>query len=394
MATFNAEVLLNTRVNQNSVNKAIKSITQVQALVSKLKPINLFAPGSGAGPDKIRTELESILKVSRQINNGQKGKGGLARTFAGANDQARAFLETLKNVNLKAQDPSSRAKIDQLARAFVRADKEATEYEKTLNDIIRKARGLQPQAVRDAEVARRKALRKRLRAEKKAEKAAADERIRQQKRADREVERSRKKLARQTKQEERERRRRRERRRNNIGAAAGFPLLFGGGVGSIIGGVTGAFFGGFGGSIIGSALGQQFDKLAAAALNTAKAFDNVTDNLDVVLKKLGETNTSIGGRASFLSGEGFTNQAAAAVRQRAVEVLGNKEVERLKSLAIFWSIPVTPSITSTINKIASASSIAMLTCLSISFWKISSLFSKYPPVSIRVNSLPFQSDFP
>ena len=332
-ATFNAEVLLNTKVNQSSINKAIRSITQVQALVSKLKPINLFAPGAGAGPDKIRTELESILKVSKQINSGQRGKGGLASTFAGANDQARAFLETLRNVNIKAKDGSSKAKVDQLAKAYVRADKEATEYEKTLNDIIRKAQGLQPQAVRDEEVRKRKSLRKRLRAEKKAETDAANERIKQQKRADREVLRSRDKLARETKRKQKERSRRNEQIRNNVGAAAGFPLLFGGGLGSVVGGVGGALLGGFGGSILGSALGQQLDKLAAAALNTAKAFDNVADNLDVVLKKLGESNSTISARAGFLAGEGFTNQAAAAVRQRAVENLGNAEVLRLQKLA-------------------------------------------------------------
>ena len=124
-----------------------------------------------------------------------------------------------------------------------------------------------------------------------------------------------------------------ELRRNNIGAAAGFPLLFGGGVGSVIGGVGGALLGGFGGSILGSALGQQLDKLGAAALNTAKAFDNVTENLDAVLKKLGESNTSIGQRASFAASQGLSNQAAEAIRLRSEEVLGRREVLRLRELA-------------------------------------------------------------
>ncbi len=112
----------------------------------------------------------------------------------------------------------------------------------------------------------------------------------------------------------------------------GFPLLFGGGPGSIAGGLAGSAFG-FGGQILGSAIGQQLDKLGSAALDTAKAFDDVASNLDVVLKKLGETNTTIGGRATFLAGEGFTNQAAAAVQLRAQETLGNKRVQQLKELA-------------------------------------------------------------
>ncbi len=46
----------------------------------------------------------------------------------------------------------------------------------------------------------------------------------------------------------------------NLALGAGFPLLFGGGVGQVAGGLLGSFFGsGFGGQILGSAIGQQLE---------------------------------------------------------------------------------------------------------------------------------------
>ena len=44
-----------------------------------------------------------------------------------------------------------------------------------------------------------------------------------------------------------------------------------------------------------------------------------------------------------------------------------KEIDKQVILAIDWSTPVSPSLTSTKNNITSASSIAKMTCLSISF---------------------------
>ena len=52
----------------------------------------------------------------------------------------------------------------------------------------------------------------------------------------------------------------------NLALGAGFPLLFGGGAGSVLGSVLGSFVGtGFGGQILGGALGQALDQAVAAA---------------------------------------------------------------------------------------------------------------------------------
>lgn len=63
----------------------------------------------------------------------------------------------------------------------------------------------------------------------------------------------------------------------NLALGAGFPLLFGGGAGSVAGSVIGSFFGtGFGGQILGGALGQALDQ----ALVKIQTIGNAIKTLD------------------------------------------------------------------------------------------------------------------
>lgn len=64
----------------------------------------------------------------------------------------------------------------------------------------------------------------------------------------------------------------------NLALGAGFPLLFGGGAGSIAGSVLGSFFGtGFGGQILGGALGQALDQ----AIQKATEFGSALQQLNL-----------------------------------------------------------------------------------------------------------------
>ena len=65
----------------------------------------------------------------------------------------------------------------------------------------------------------------------------------------------------------------------NLALGAGFPLLFGGGAGSILGSLFGSLIGpggGFGGQIFGGAVGQQFESLIVSVKNLQDAFDGLT----------------------------------------------------------------------------------------------------------------------
>ena len=67
---------------------------------------------------------------------------------------------------------------------------------------------------------------------------------------------------------------------------------------------------------------------------------------------------------------------------------------RRRMSAISWSKSVMPVSTSTIKRMRSLSSMAIITCLRISSSKISSELTVKPPVSTTENSRPFQSQRP
>ena len=67
----------------------------------------------------------------------------------------------------------------------------------------------------------------------------------------------------------------------NLALGVGFPLLFGGGPGSVIGSGIGSFFGqGFGGQILGGALGQILDQAVAQAAALGNAINGSASNMD------------------------------------------------------------------------------------------------------------------
>ena len=116
-----------------------------------------------------------------------------------------------------------------------------------------------------------------------------------------------------------------------VGTAIGFPLLFGGGPGSVIGALLGSS-GGFGGQILGSALGQQFDKITAQAIKLGKALNPLTADIEALTKAAG-----LGGTATEQLIKGIEKEAGA---KRALEVvsadlarrIGQDNVDALKEV--------------------------------------------------------------
>ena len=116
----------------------------------------------------------------------------------------------------------------------------------------------------------------------------------------------------------------------NLMLGAGFPMLFGGGVGSVGGGLLGAGIQyatasqGFGAQIFFSAIGQQLDTFTGKIAELGKAFNVLNPDVDAVISSLGETNTAYGKHLEMLKaikGEG----AAMEVAKKAVESIIGKE---------------------------------------------------------------------
>ena len=180
-------------------------------------------------------------------------------------------------------------------------------------------------------------------------KAKENEAIRTEKR----IKQARIKLAKETasvqRRVERERQQEAARFRENLMLGAGFPLLFGGGPGAVLGGVTGAALSaggkGFGAQILLSAFGQQIDNFINKVRELGEAFVKPTENIDALINAIGQKGTPIGNMAEQLKEAGleanaatllldkFNNQFGTLTNKSMLEV-GRESMELNNQLAI------------------------------------------------------------
>ena len=107
----------------------------------------------------------------------------------------------------------------------------------------------------------------------------------------------------------------------NLALGAGFPLLFGGGPGSIAGSIAGSFVGsGFGGQILGGAIGQVID----TTLTKVTAIGTALQQLD--FKALEESgirlNSTLQTQVQLLRQAGNATQARITLENKVAEVTG------------------------------------------------------------------------
>ena len=122
--------------------------------------------------------------------------------------------------------------------------------------------------------------------------------------------------------------------RENLMLGAGFPMLFGGGVGSVGGGVAGAIAQkggkGFGAQILLSALGQQIDQFVGKITALGQAFNKFTPNVDAIVAAMGVGGTAIGQQIqAYVDVASKTDALSEASRQMA-RIIGAEGVQGLK----------------------------------------------------------------
>ena len=91
----------------------------------------------------------------------------------------------------------------------------------------------------------------------------------------------------------------------------GFPLITGGGPGSILGGALGGLAGGFAGSIGGSAIGQSFDQATQAIIKTAEVTRSTGNAFDFLSEKQLFSTTKFADLADELAELGRVEELAA-----------------------------------------------------------------------------------
>ena len=125
---------------------------------------------------------------------------------------------------------------------------------------------------------------------------------------------------------------RRRERLEQVGLGAGFPLLFGGGAGSVIGGGLGGLTGSFGAQIAFSAIGQQIDQFVASMVEAGKAFTSVSGAADFMAEKSLFSSDAMQFRIEKLIEEGEVSRAAALMTQEMAKQVGGSGLKALKDL--------------------------------------------------------------
>jgi hypothetical protein len=127
-------------------------------------------------------------------------------------------------------------------------------------------------------------------------------------------------------------RRVRRQRLEQVGLGAGFPLLFGGGPGAVLGGAAGGLTGSFGAQIALSAIGQQIDQFVASMVNAGKALTSVGGAADFMAEKSLFSSDAMQFRIEKLIEEGKVTEAAALMTQEMAKQVGGTGLKALKDL--------------------------------------------------------------
>lgn len=119
----------------------------------------------------------------------------------------------------------------------------------------------------------------------------------------------------------------------NLALGAGFPLLFGGGPGQVLGGLLGSFVGtGFGGQILGSAIFGQLEQLGVAANQAGTALQKPIDNFNVIKDRALLASSSQDKYVERLIESGQFIEATTAIQRRYNEVVGRQGSDNLLEL--------------------------------------------------------------
>jgi hypothetical protein len=122
-------------------------------------------------------------------------------------------------------------------------------------------------------------------------------------------------------------------RTESIALGVGFPLLFGGGAGTIGGSLAGSFVGsGFGGQILGGAIGQAIDEFILKVTDLGKALADPTRAFDALKEASLISSKALEKNISMMQEAGFAASASAAAQRDFASRIGRDGVDNLLAL--------------------------------------------------------------
>ena len=129
-----------------------------------------------------------------------------------------------------------------------------------------------------------------------------------------------------------EARRARRQRLEQVGLGAGFPLLFGGGAGSVLGGAAGGLTGSFGAQIAFSAIGQQIDQFIASVAAVGTALTSASGTVEMFREKNLFSSDAVKEHAFQLEEQGKMQELATLLTKDLASQIGKNAVESFQLL--------------------------------------------------------------
>jgi hypothetical protein len=349
VAGYNANINI-TVSGQDRLNYVLNSVEKINAIVSKLKPINILTPGAGAGGDAIRVAKKQLDDFARLIVNFkpegiQKRAKELSTTLAGSAEQADALATALANVGLKSGGfKQQAAEVRNYALALDAARRNTARLNSISQTVQRQARvqniasrfGVSAEQV-EQRINNIREIRYR------KDRQAEVEAIRASQRAeDFEL-----RLARIREKNRVKERQETARRNRNLGISdaiigGAFPLLFGQGVGASLGGALGGGIGarvgggkgGFGGSLVGTLAGQAtIDFAVNSSVELGQALRKPTENIQQLTKFLGIAGTELDANVTVLQKLGLESTASAVALAKLEDILKAEGYRNLDTLS-------------------------------------------------------------
>jgi hypothetical protein len=358
VASYDAVINLNV-VGTSRLERVNASVSELNYLTRQLNSnLNLLAPGAGQLGDKLRTAFEPIKNFARELVN---DTAKLANTLAGATAQAQVFATVLDNVKIKTGGIDvQEAAVKNLSVAWVEATLNAQKYTKNQEELtasLLKTKGLMQLST--GEIVQGTEAGVGIQGPRLP--AAVGGGMNLPQGASRLAPKQLQGL---------------QGTFSKPGMAdaligGGFPLLFGGGPGAVMGGAAGGLAGGMLGGPLGmalsigaSAIGQQLDKVLEASVSIVAELGRATEtlNLDTLRDSVIAVNSDLDVTVERLIKAGDANAAQAeiakqvtlqtgllpeetAATSRAVNALGTAWNEVVGAVSGLLSIIGTPLVT-------------------------------------------------
>ena len=123
------------------------------------------------------------------------------------------------------------------------------------------------------------------------------------------------------------------RQAESLALGVGFPLLFGGGAGSVLGAAAGSFVGsGFGGQILGGAIGQIIDDFIKSTQDLGIALNEPTKAFDALKERSLLATKALEKLGDRLQDAGFVASASALAQRELAAAVGRDGAQNLRDL--------------------------------------------------------------